>query len=416
LEPHNKLQPNSIKQIELKRYIWLTEKTLKQKQKMIRHLLAFAFVAITIQISAQAECVYGDCENGIGKLVTSDFSYEGSFKDQKFQGKGKLKLNSGDLFDGLFSAGVFKEGEIKMSDGSSQNGKFIDFKLEGDGLQIYADGSKIEGSFVGGNIVKGTITYSDGTVLSGTFTEDKLLQGQGSKKQSDGTTFKGEFVKGYIVQGRVTFPIKDDRDYYEGSFALKDGINSYNGKGRLYLKNGNYRGDKWFNGKQVEGDKVATIPAGKFAVNLSKKGGVYEVVGIITNGQHVLSKDFILDTGASLVVLPWSTVVELMNQNIISSTDFFEGSIALTTASGDKMEGKKFKIKQINFEFKSPDGKPQIISLKDVEAVVNTSESERRRSIYGLSNAPTLLGQSALQQFKKFELDFEQNLLLINNP
>ena len=197
---------------------------------------------------------------------------------------------------------------------------------------------------------------------------------------------------------------------------MKDGINSFNGKGRLYLKNGNYRGDKWFFGKQVEGDKAATIPAGKFAVNLSKKGGVYEVVGIITNGQHVLSKDFILDTGASLVVLPWSTVVELMNQNIISSADFFEGSIALTTASGDKMEGKKFKIKQINFEFKSPDGKPQIISLKDVEAVVNTSESERRRSIYGLSNAPTLLGQSALEQFKKFELDFEQNLLLINNP
>jgi hypothetical protein len=383
---------------------------------MIRHLLAIAFIAITIQISAQADCVSGDCENGIGKLVTSDFSYEGGFKDQKFQGKGKLKLNSGDLFDGFFSAGVFKEGDIITSDGSKQSGKFIDFKLEGDGVQTYADGAKIEGIFVGGSIVKGTITYSDGTLLTGAFSEDKLLHGQGTKKLPDGTTLKGEFVKGYIVQGRLTFPVKDDRDYYEGSFALKDGINTYNGKGRLYLKNGNYRGDKWFYGKQVEGDKTATIPTGKFAINLSKNGGVYELVGVITNGQHVLSKDFILDTGASLVVLPWSTVVELKNQNIITSSDFYEGSISLTTANGDKMEGKKFKIKQINFEFKGPDGKPQIISLKDVEAVVNTSESERRRSIYGLSNAPTLLGQSALQQFKKFELDFEQNLLLINNP
>jgi predicted aspartyl protease len=197
---------------------------------------------------------------------------------------------------------------------------------------------------------------------------------------------------------------------------MKDGVNTYNGKGRLYLKNGNSFGDKWFYGKVLESDELPTIPSGKFGLNLTKKGGVFQVVGIITNGQHVLSKNFILDTGASLVVLPWSTVVELKNQNIITSSDFYEGSISLTTANGDKMEGKKFKIRQINFEFKTPDGQTQIISLKNVEAVVNSSESERRKSIYGLSNAPTLLGQSALEQFKKFELDFEQNLLLISNP
>ncbi|MFM2196199.1 MAG: hypothetical protein RL092_1799, partial [Bacteroidota bacterium] len=183
---------------------------------MIRHLLAIAFIAITIQISAQADCVSGDCENGIGKLVTSDFSYEGSFKDQKFQGKGKLKFNSGEVLEGVFSAGTLKEGDIKEKDGSLQHGKFIDYKLDGAGFQIYTDGTKLEGTFLSGKLTKGTITKSDGSVITGSFNDELLLEGQGYNKLSDGTIIKGDFVKGNIIQGRITFPTKDDQDYYEG--------------------------------------------------------------------------------------------------------------------------------------------------------------------------------------------------------
>jgi predicted aspartyl protease len=383
---------------------------------MIRHLLAIAFIAITIQISAQVKCLEGDCKNGHGILETADYYYDGTFSDGK-RVKGKLTDKAtGDIQDGTFFEGNLVSGKLVLSNGTILQGKFIDGKLSGEDCMLISDGSTLTGQFLYGKFISGRVEDQAGNMQEGSF-KNGLLHGKNcTMKLADKTTFKGEYIDGNIVKGKITYsPNDDERVSYEGSFAEKDGAVLPHGIGTMVLKNGNKLGPNWVYGDFLpSGDLKAEIPSGKFAIDLSKNGGVYELVGVITNGQHVLSKDFILDTGASLVVLPWSTVVELKNQNIITSSDFYEGSISLTTANGDKMEGKKFKIKQINFEFKSSDGKPQIISLKNIEAVVNSSESERRKSIYGLSNAPTLLGQSALEQFKKFELDFEQNLLIIN--
>jgi hypothetical protein len=362
----------------------------------MKHLLILAIVALSFQINAQPKCVTGDCINGVGKLVTEEFTYQGTFLNSKIQ-----------------------KGKITFSDGSTLEGKFVEGKLEGyDCVQIESDGTTITGQFIAGEIVSGRVEDKLGNVQEGDFKNGSLYGKNCYAKNSDGTVLKGEFIDGKIVKGKITYSSSDkDRVSYEGTFSIKNEKVVPHGTGTMLLKNGNKLGPNWVYGDFIRNGEVKPeIPSGKFAIGLSKNGGVYELVGVITNGQHVLSKDFILDTGASVVVLPWSTVVELQQQNIISNSDFYEGSVSLTTASGDIMEGKKFRIRQINFEFKTPEGKVEIISLKNVEAVVNSSESERRKSIYGLSVAPPLLGQSALQQLKKFELDYEQNLLLINNP
>ena len=381
---------------------------------MIRLLTTIVFILTAMQVSSQAKCVVGDCINGYGEMETQDRIYTGTFSNGEIL-KGKLPDKAtGNIRDGSFSGGQLTNGKIVFSDGTILQGKFIDGKLNGDNCMRISDGISLSGQFIDGDFVSGRLEDQAGNIQEGSFKNGALHGKNCNLKLADKTTIKGEFIDGNIVKGKITFSPNDlEKVSYEGSFEA--GVP--HGVGTMLLKNGNKLGPNWVHGEYLpSSDLKAEIPSGKFAINLSKNGGVYKLVGVITNGEHVLSKNFILDTGASLVVLPWSTVVELKNQNIITSSDFYEGSISLTTANGDKMEGKKFRIKQIDFEFKSSDGKPQVISLKNVEAVVNSSESERRKSIYGLSDAPTLLGQSALQQFKKFELDFEQNLLLINNP
>jgi hypothetical protein len=79
------------------------------------------------------------------------------------------------------------------------------------------------------------------------------------------------------------------------------------------------------------------------------------------------------------------------------------------------MEGKKFIINEIYFNVKNNKGETDKISIYNVEAVVNSNETELIKSALGLSETPTLLGQSALSKLERFEIDYKTNLLILNN-
>jgi aspartyl protease family protein len=152
------------------------------------------------------------------------------------------------------------------------------------------------------------------------------------------------------------------------------------------------------------------IPEGKLGIELKKQGGVYLIKGNITRDGYNHTYDFVFDTGAALVSVPFSVVKLLYQQKIVTDADFNE-KISLQTASGDVVSGMTFNIKEL--ELKTTDGKS--VRLFNVEAVVKTDQIILE-SLDLAAEPPILLGQSALSKLKKFELDYDQNLLLINNP
>lgn len=356
----------------------------------MKYFLILAIVAISFQISAQPECVTGDCKNGVGKLVTKEYTYQGTFLNSKI-----LK------------------GKITFSDGSTLEGKFVDGKLEGyDCVQIESDGTTITGQFIAGEIVSGRIEDKLGNIQEGDFKNGALNGKNCFVKFADGSTYRGEISEGRRVNGRFTFATSDPiRSYYDGEFTNKDDVSYFNGKGWLYLRNGNDPiGPNWVYGDAIgNGETRADIPQGKLAIVLKEQNGIFLIKGDFTRDEYDQTQNFIFDTGASLVSVPFSVLKTLYTQKIVTDADF-KNKISLKNASGDVVSGMTFNIKEL--KFKTTDG--EWIKLYNVEAVVKTDKIILE-ALNLASEPPILLGQSALSKLKKFELDYEQNLLLINN-
>ena len=80
-------------------------------------------------VVAAHTCAKGNCVNGHGLMVYPDGgSYEGQFKDGRFEGRGVK------LFD----------------DGGSYEGEFKGGRYEGKGTRVWGDGEKYVGEFRGG--------------------------------------------------------------------------------------------------------------------------------------------------------------------------------------------------------------------------------------------------------------------------
>jgi hypothetical protein len=332
----------------------------------MKALLSFlVFVVAICNVSAQ--CIEGDCNYGKGILKTKEYTYDGTFDEGKFK-RGKLKYNDGSLIlDGLFGvneAGIsyLKEGTYTQADGSSSRGTFI---LKDNEL---------------------------------------LLQGNDCvERLANGHEYSGVFENGHIIQGRHTYPSDSKNNYYEGSFKLLDDVIVYHGKGYLYARGtASKTGPEWINGKisTIE-TKQPVMPEGKSAVQLTEGyGGILNLRGEVRGNGHKHTYDFIFDTGAALVSVPYSMFNLLVSQHVVTSEDFKE-KISLQNASADIIVGRKFNLKELVFMTK--DGKE--IVLTNIDAVVIGSDMNKE--------TPILLGQSALRKFQNgFEIDYN-NLLFI---
>ncbi|MEN9943058.1 MAG: hypothetical protein RLZZ91_1059, partial [Bacteroidota bacterium] len=286
-------------------------------------------------------------------------------------------------------------------------------KLEGyDCIQIESDGTTITGQFISGEIVNGRIEDKAGNIQEGDFKNGNLNGKNCFVKFADGSTFRGELNEGKRVKGKFTFAVSDpEHSYYDGEFSYKEDIAYFNGKGWLYLRNGNDPiGPNWvYNDPIGNGEPKADIPQGKLAIALKEQNGIFLIKGNFTRDEYDQTQNFIFDTGASLVSVPFSVLKTLYTQKIVTDADF-KNKISLKNASGDVVSGMTFNIQEL--KFKTTHG--EWIKLYNVEAVVKTDKIILE-ALNLASEPPILLGQSALSKLKKFELDYEQNLLLINN-
>jgi clan AA aspartic protease (TIGR02281 family) len=125
-------------------------------------------------------------------------------------------------------------------------------------------------------------------------------------------------------------------------------------------------------------------------VKMEKENGVYKIPCKI-NG---LPLKFIFDTGASSVSISLTEALFMLKNGYLKESDI-RGTIYYSIANGEIAEGTKINLQKIEV------GK-QI--LYNVEA-----------SIVHTSQAPLLFGQSAMERFGKFTMDYSNANLLIGN-
>ncbi|TRX00981.1 retropepsin-like aspartic protease [Flavobacterium gawalongense] len=123
---------------------------------------------------------------------------------------------------------------------------------------------------------------------------------------------------------------------------------------------------------------------------LKHENGVCKINLNINNSVNL---DFILDSGASVVLIPEDVFSVLVRNGTISKNDIL-GYKTFTIADGSSSKKPIFKIKSLTI------GK---ITVTDIEATI------------GELNSDLLLGQSFIQKFKSIKIDNKSNELIIEN-
>lgn len=123
-------------------------------------------------------------------------------------------------------------------------------------------------------------------------------------------------------------------------------------------------------------------------IKMEKKNGVYYVPCTV-NG---LKLQFIFDTGAGDVSISLSEAVFMIKNGYMSENDLI-GTEYYRIANGEVAEGTKIIIKELKIGDKT---------LYNVKA-----------SIVHTLSAPLLLGQSAIERFGKFSVDYSTNTLVL---
>jgi hypothetical protein len=122
-----------------------------------------------------AQCVKGDCKEGIGTKLYPDSSiFTGTFKDGK-KTSGTYKYRSGDTYIGTFK----------------------DNLRDGIATYNYANGDIFYGFYEEDNKVFGTYRYVNGDIYEGTF-DNNLPNGHGTITTSNGKVVHGEWTNGKL--------------------------------------------------------------------------------------------------------------------------------------------------------------------------------------------------------------------------
>lgn len=125
-------------------------------------------------------------------------------------------------------------------------------------------------------------------------------------------------------------------------------------------------------------------------IKMEKSGGIY-LIPCKVNG---LPLKFIFDTGASDVSISLTEALFMLKNGYLNESDI-RGTVYYSIANGEIAEGTKINIEKIEV------GKQ---TLYNVEAsVVHSTE------------APLLFGQSAMERFGKFTMDYTRLNLIVNS-
>ena len=146
--------------------------------------------------------------------------YEGEFKDNKREGKGKFYFNDGDIYEGDYKNDM-REGKgityyKGLNDGDRYEGEYKNDKKEGQGTYYYSNGDKFEGKWKN-NIVekRGIFYWSNGDRYEGEYKNDKA-EGKGIMYYNNGDREMGDYSKDNKIGKHVTLTVngKIKSNYY----------------------------------------------------------------------------------------------------------------------------------------------------------------------------------------------------------
>ncbi len=111
-------------------------------------------------------------KNGFGKEESDEFIYEGEYKNDKKNGKGKLFFkNLNDSYEGNFEDNdINGNGIYKWENGEIYKGNFLKGKMNGEGKYTWPDGGCYKGNYIN-NIKEGNgiFKWSNGKIYEGPF-------------------------------------------------------------------------------------------------------------------------------------------------------------------------------------------------------------------------------------------------------
>jgi len=194
-------------------------------------------------------------------IFASGVKYEGEFSGNNFNGKGKCTFENGDFQDGLWAEDDFIEGVVRMStDDYVYEGYMKNDAFNGNGKLTRTDGAIYEGYFIDGEFSgQGKLTYPDGRYKEGFFSDDDFISGKVFYKYDNGGSYEGEVDSLGEFHGNGTY-INSNGEKYKGEWAFGE----RNGKGEQTWPNGDNKDGKWSNDNFISGSVKITQPNGEW--------------------------------------------------------------------------------------------------------------------------------------------------------
>ncbi|WP_298615241.1 leucine-rich repeat protein [uncultured Odoribacter sp.] len=193
--------------------------------------------------------VCNNAEAKIKKYPNGDV-YEGEMRKGKPHGEGKMIYVSGDIYEGTWVNGFYKQGK-----------------------KSYVDGNIYEGEWLDGYYKKGKMSYANGDIYEGEWQLGKP-EGKGKMSYSNGNTCEGNWYKGELSYGKMIYA---NGDIYEGAFSI--GIP--NGIGKMTYANGGFCEGEWKMNQFYSGKINIHYENGDLYEGMCKRGKI-EGEGIMT--------------------------------------------------------------------------------------------------------------------------------------
>ena len=139
---------------------------------------------------------------------------------------------------------------------------------------------------------------------------------------------------------------------------------------------------------EIDRNQIEDVTRNSVIIQMIKRGGVYEVP-IEINGR---SMNFIFDTGASDITISNVEAMFLYKQGQLTEEDIV-GTQEYMIADGTISEGTIINLRKVKI------GNKELLNVK--------------ASIVHNSQAPLLLGQSALSRFGKVSIDYDNSQIIL---
>ena len=235
-----------------------------------------------------------DLYDGQGKLYMEEkLVYEGAFSANQFEGRGKAYYENGLLaYDGSFVQGAYDgEGKLYRPDGSLKyKGDFQAGLYHGFGIELDENGQELyKGSYeLGKRSGSGEMYRASGTTQYDGQFESGLPSGQGLMFHDNGRLrYKGTFDKG-VFDGSGKLYTQEGRVIYEGDFTG----GAYDGTGELFRPNGRIYYEGGFRTGLFEGDGKLYGVLGNTLYTGNFHRGEFDIVPLIGSSLAELGSRF----------------------------------------------------------------------------------------------------------------------------